>query len=93
MGHLSISLLGGFDARLDGQPVSSFGTDKVRAFLAYLAVEARRPHRRSALAGMFWPELPQEKAAQNLRQSLLRLRPRSGKGTPSPIQPHNPSSC
>jgi DNA-binding SARP family transcriptional activator len=74
MRHLSISLFGGFESSLDGEPVAAFGTDKVRALLAYLAVEAGRPHRRRALAGMFWPELPEDRAAHNLRQALLLLR-------------------
>ena len=89
MGHLSISLLGGFEVALDGQPLTAFGADKVRALLAYLAMEAGRPHRRAALAGLLWPELPEERAAHSLRQSLLLLRralgesePRAGAGEP-----------
>ncbi|MCU0507802.1 MAG: AAA family ATPase [Anaerolineae bacterium] len=74
MSRLAIFLLGGFEVLLDGKPVTSFGTDKVRALLAYLALRAGRPHRRAALAGLLWPDLPQERAAHNLRQSLLRLR-------------------
>ena len=34
MPHLSLALLGGFAAALDGQPLTAFGTDKVRALLA-----------------------------------------------------------
>jgi len=74
LSHLSLSLLGGFKIMLDGLPVTAFGADKVRALLAYLAVESARPHRRAILAGMFWPELSEERAAHNLSQSLLRLR-------------------
>jgi DNA-binding SARP family transcriptional activator/tetratricopeptide (TPR) repeat protein len=74
LARLSLSFLGGFNVLLDGQPVTAFSTDKVRALLAYLVVEAARPHRRGALAGMLWPEMPEARAAHNLRQSLLRLR-------------------
>jgi len=74
MPHLTLSLLGGFEARLDGQPITTFGTDKARALLAYLAIESGRPHRRSALAALLWPELSAKKAAHNLSQTLLRLR-------------------
>ena len=74
MAHLRLSLLGGFQADLDGQPVTEFGTDKARALLAYLAVEAGRPHRRAELATLLWPESPAPKAAHNLSQTLLRLR-------------------
>ena len=50
MAHLSISLLGTFQVILDGEPVTAFESDKVRALLAYLAVESDRPHRRGTLA-------------------------------------------
>ena len=74
MPHLSLNLLGGFVATLDGQPLTAFGTVKVRALLAYLAVESAHPHQRSALAGLFWPNSPPAKAGHNLSQTLLRLR-------------------
>jgi len=78
MPHLSLSFLGGFDVVLDAEPVTAFGADKARALLAYLAIEAgspgAHPHRRSKLCLMFWPDLPEKKAAHNLSQTLLRLR-------------------
>lgn len=74
MAHLTLSLLGGFAATLDGQPLTTFGADKARALLSYLLVEADRSHRRIALAALFWPESPAKKAAHNLSQTLLRLR-------------------
>jgi DNA-binding SARP family transcriptional activator len=40
---LSISLLGSFQVTLHREPVTAFGSDKVRALLAYLAGEAERP--------------------------------------------------
>ena len=52
MPHLSLSLLGSFQAALDGLPVTGFKSNKERALLAYLAVEADRPHRREMLAGL-----------------------------------------
>jgi predicted ATPase/DNA-binding SARP family transcriptional activator len=55
------------------QPVAPFRTDKVRALLAYLAVEAR-PHRREALAALLWPDIDEEYAQKNLRNTLHRLR-------------------
>jgi DNA-binding SARP family transcriptional activator/Cdc6-like AAA superfamily ATPase len=74
MAHLSISLLGSFQVTLDGQPVSGFKSNKVRALLAYLAVEADRPHRRESLAGLFWPNWPDREALSNLRYALSDLR-------------------
>ncbi len=89
MKTLSILLLGGFEVLLDGRPVTAFGTDKVRALLAFLAVEAGRPHRRASLAELFWPELPEERASHNLRQALLMLRRALGEtdATPNDVQP------
>jgi adenylate cyclase len=42
MTHLSISLLGAFRVVLDGEPITAFEYDKVRALLAYLAVESEQ---------------------------------------------------
>ena len=42
----------------DGAPITAFESDKVRALLAYLAVESGRPQRREMLAGLLWPERP-----------------------------------
>jgi hypothetical protein len=72
--HLSISLLGSLQVTLTGDPVTGFATDKTRALLAYLAIEAGRLHRRDALAGLLWPDEPQATARRNLRQALLFLR-------------------
>ncbi len=74
MVKLMISLLGSFQVTLDGEPVTGFTTDKARALLAYLAVEADSPYRRDVLAGLLWPDQPQRKARQNLRQALSHLR-------------------
>ena len=74
MPALSISLLGGFVVVRAGQPVTAFGYDKVRALLAFLAVEADRPHRRDRLAALFWPEQPRALALQSLSQALYQLR-------------------
>lgn len=67
-------LFGGFNASLDGEPITAFGADKTCALLAYLAVESARPHRRSELAALLWPDSPAREAAHNLSQTLLRLR-------------------
>ncbi|MBN2389835.1 MAG: tetratricopeptide repeat protein [Anaerolineae bacterium] len=74
MPHLSLSLLGPFLAVLDGQPITHFESNKVRALLAYLAVEADRPHRRETLASLLWPDFTDRAAHTNLRHTLSRLR-------------------
>ena len=74
MPRLSLSLLGPFQVTLDGDPVIAFESDKVRALLAYLAVESDRPHRREKLVGLLWPERSERSARQNLSQALFNLR-------------------
>ena len=70
MTGLSLALLDPLQVMRDGAPVTAFESDKVRALLAYLAVEAERPHRRDALAGLLWPDRPERTAHLNLNQAL-----------------------
>lgn len=70
----ALNLFGPFEARFDDQPFTGFATDKVRALLAYLAVESGQAHRRDTLAALLWPDYPHETALRNLRQALYRLR-------------------
>ena len=88
MAHLSLSLLGPFQATLEGEPITGFESNKVRALLAYLAVEAygRRPgeHSRQALAGLLWPDKPERAALANLRNALSNLRTAIGDRDASP---------
>src|SRR5215207_3954378 len=84
MARLSLSLLGPLRITLDGQAVSGFAYNKARALLAYLAVEAERPHHRDALVGMLWPELPDTAARTNLRQALANLREAIGDASATP---------
>jgi DNA-binding SARP family transcriptional activator len=72
--HLALSLLGAFEATLDGVAITTFESARVRALLAYLAVEADRPHSREALAGLLWPDQPERGAHNNLRAALANLR-------------------
>jgi adenylate cyclase len=74
MARLSIHVLGPMQVTLDGQMIARFETEKARALLAYLAVEADRPHRRDVLAEMLWPERPEGAASANLRHTLASLR-------------------
>jgi DNA-binding SARP family transcriptional activator len=74
MSRLSIHLLGPFYVTLDEEPVTEFESNKVRALLAYLAVEADRPHSRDELIGLLWPDQPERTARRNLSQALFNLR-------------------
>ena len=88
MAHLRIYLLGRFEASLGTEPRSGFHSDKVRALLAYLCVEADRPHRRERLAGLLWPDLPESSARTNLRHALANLRRVLG----IPSESHSPAA-
>ena len=77
---LGFRLLGTFQVLQDGRAVTAFRTDKIRALLAYLALEADRPQRRETLAALFWPEMADGNALYNLRLSLHRLRQTIGDG-------------
>lgn len=72
--RLSLNLLGTFAATLDGRAVSSFRSNKVRALLAFLAVESARSHSRASLAALLWPERSDQDASRNLRVTMHRLR-------------------
>jgi predicted ATPase/DNA-binding SARP family transcriptional activator len=74
MARLSLLLLGSFQAALNEKPITDFESDRVRALLAYLAVETDRPHRREKLAGLVWPDWPHRSALTNLRNALANLR-------------------
>ena len=78
MPHLGMELLGGFRVTLDGAPLTTFESNKVRALLAYLAVELQRPHPRESLAALLWPDWPDRAALSNLRYALSDLRKVSG---------------
>ncbi|MEZ4664906.1 MAG: BTAD domain-containing putative transcriptional regulator [Caldilineaceae bacterium] len=74
MPHLTLTLLGGFQAYLDDAPLTNFASNKVRALLIYLVLEAERAHNRSQLAGLFWPDLTEQRARTYLRHALTNLR-------------------
>ena len=74
MAHLVIRLLGPFQADLDGEPLSGFASDKVRALLVYLSLSPDQPHRRETLAGLLWPDYPESSARKSLRNALANLR-------------------
>ena len=74
MTQLHLSLLGTFAAHWGDQLITTFPTDKVRALLAYIAIEGKRPLRRETLATLLWPDYADSVAKRNLRQNLHRLK-------------------
>ena len=67
-------MFGPFLVTLDGIAVSGFTSKKAQALLAYLAVEAARPHSREELAGLLWPDYAEASARANLRSVLANVR-------------------
>src|SRR6478672_3870818 len=82
MPRLELHFLGPLRVALGSDPVTGFSTDKVRALLAYLAVEGKRAHRREALAGLLWPNSSDSDALTSLRQALRKLRQALASGGP-----------
>jgi DNA-binding SARP family transcriptional activator len=74
MARLRLSLFGAFQVRTNGNAAKGISSDKHRALLVYLAVEADQPHRREALAEMFWPGKPTGMARNSLKQAIANLR-------------------
>jgi len=71
---LTLRLLGSPEVILDGEPATGFVSDKARALLFYLAMEADRAQRRETLAGLLWPDYPERSARTNLSNALSNLR-------------------
>src|SRR5512137_411041 len=84
MARLAVNVLGALQIAVANAPLVRLDSDKVRALLVYLAVEADRPHRREALIGLFWPDSSEESARHSLRQALSNLRHAIGDHTARP---------
>src|SRR5512140_2386803 len=84
MGRLTLGVLGAMQVTLADGETAKFRSDQTRALLAYLVVEADRPHRREALTGLLWPDDSEETARHNLRQALLNLRQAIGDPSANP---------
>ncbi|MEZ4709125.1 MAG: BTAD domain-containing putative transcriptional regulator [Caldilineaceae bacterium] len=74
MSQVQLNFFGPLNVIIDGQLVTGFRTDKVRALLALLALEPTVPHSRQRLTALLWPEAPPTQAQANLRMTLSRLR-------------------
>ena len=73
MARLSVTVLGGFQARLDGVPVA-LPTRKSQALLAYLALTPGQAHPRDKLAALLWGGIQELSARSSLRQALFAIR-------------------
>jgi len=69
---LTLSLLGGFQARLDDRSLTL--SKKAQALLAHLALSPGQTQPRARLAGLLWGDRADEQARNSLRQTLFELR-------------------
>ncbi len=74
MALYEMRFFGGFEVLRAGKVITLFRTQKARALLAYLTLNADKTFARKTLAGLFWPESSSERAGHNLRQALMFLR-------------------
>jgi DNA-binding SARP family transcriptional activator len=74
MAKLEIYFLGDYRVLWNKAPLQQFPTRKARGLFAYLVTHHHRLHSRELLAGIFWPEYPEDRALRNLSTTLWRLR-------------------
>ena len=72
MAELQITCLGEFQVTLAGTPLTLFQTDKNRALLPYLALEAG-VHQRTELAQLLWPGYSDASARNSLDENRQRF--------------------
>ncbi len=70
---LRIFTFGGLRIERKGQS-PQLPTHKARELAAYLVTFRSCPHPRSTLAGILWPDIPEEKARRRLSDTLWRIR-------------------
>ena len=74
MAQFGLTLLGGFDARLESGQKVCLPTRKAEALLAYLALAGGQSRSRDQLAGLLWSDRGDAQAKGSLRQALSALR-------------------
>lgn len=74
MTALHISLIGGFEARLEAGELLPLKGRKTRALIAYLALRPGRACPREELIGLLWGDRGEAQARSSLRQSLSEAR-------------------
>src|SRR5205823_13307735 len=74
MRALTLTLLGGFQARLAGGEVLALPAKKIQALLTYLALRPGQAHWRDHLASLLWGDRADEQARKSLRQAVYVLR-------------------
>jgi predicted ATPase/DNA-binding SARP family transcriptional activator len=80
--RLRLTLLGGFQAKVDAGAALVLPTRKTQALLAYLALPLGQAHARDQLATLLWGDMQDAQARGNLRHAISRIRkalPRSAR--------------
>jgi DNA-binding SARP family transcriptional activator len=70
---LSIKLLGKFSLHVGDHEIELLSR-KTKALLGYLALTETQEESRERLIGLFWSEVPEERARASLRQALHEIR-------------------
>ena len=70
---LEARLLGTFEIKYKQKPIR-ISSHPAQSLFAYLILNAGSPQRREKVAGMLWPDSPEQTARENLRHALWRLR-------------------
>ena len=73
MSQLRLSLLGPFDARIDGTPLV-VSRNKAKALLSYLAMPAGKVRSRDEVCALLWGRTGEAQARGSLRQALFAIR-------------------
>jgi len=78
---LSLKLFGGFAVRDETGADLSLRTRKMRALLAYLAVNADKPQPRERLMALLWGDRDERQARPSLNNALMAIRRLGGHGS------------
>ena len=70
---LEVRFIGKFDINCDGKLIT-ISSRIAQSLFAYLILTVGTLHRREKLAGMFWPDVSEEKSRAYLRHELWRIR-------------------
>jgi DNA-binding SARP family transcriptional activator/predicted ATPase len=73
MTSLRISLFSGFSAVCSGVNLPTLSSRRAVDLLTYLLLSPPIAHQRRTLAALFWPDLPEARAAASLRQVIFRV--------------------
>lgn len=73
MARLEVHLLGQFNLTYKNKPIN-ISSRPAQSLFAYLLLNAGTAYRREKLAGMLWPDFPEDTARDNLRHALWRVR-------------------